>query len=94
MDYIKTSIRRTSAINDTKIKYLLVADTKIYEVTSINWLHSYLEAKETDLSVDDVPESELWDIGEFENFKIRLINGNGVAKVIDFGEWVERHKGV
>lgn len=55
-------------------------------------LHSCLEAKETDLSVGDVPESKLWDIEEFEDFKIRLVNGDGVAKVIDFGEWVKRHK--
>ncbi len=79
--------------NDIKIKYLSVLN-KIYEVTSINWLHSCIEAKETDLSVGDVPESELWDIGEFEDFKIRLVNGEGVAKVVDFGEWVKRNKGV
>ncbi len=78
--------------NNTKIKYLLVAN-KIYEVTSINWLHSFLEAKETDLSVGDVPESELWDIEEFEDFKVRLVNGDRMGEVIDFGEWVERHKG-
>jgi len=69
-----------------------MADTKIYEVTSINWLHSCLEAKETDLSVGDVPESELWDISEFEDFRIRLVNGEGMARVIDFGEWIRTHK--
>jgi len=90
---MKTIVRRTQTINDTKIKYLLVAN-KIYEVTSINWLHSSLEAKETDLSVGDVPESELWDIAEFEDFKIRLVNGDGVGKVVDFGEWKERNKRV
>ncbi len=67
---------------------------KIYGVTSINWLHSSLEAKQTDLSVGDVPESELWDITEFADFRIRLVNGEGVVRVIDFEEWVERHKGV
>lgn len=68
-----------------------MADTKIYEVTSINWLHLCLEAKETDLSVDDVEGSELWDISEFEDFHIRLVNG-GTAKVIDFLGVVEGHK--
>ncbi len=67
---------------------------KIYEVTSINWWYSCIEAKETDLSVGDVPESELWDITEFADFKIRLVNCNGAGKVIDFGEWVEMHKRV
>lgn len=72
--------------NNTKIKYLSVAN-KIYEVTSISWLSSYLEAKETNLSVDDVPESELWDISYLADFKIRLINDNGViAEIIDFTE--------
>ncbi len=82
-------VRRIPTINDTKIKYLLVVN-KIYEVTSINWLHSCLEAKETDLSVVDVPESELWDVVEFEDFKIRLVNS--VGEVIDFLEWVKGHK--
>ncbi len=86
-------LRRIPAINDTKIKYLSVAN-KIYKVTNINWLHSYIEAKETDLSIGDVPESELWDITEFEDFRIKLVNGDGMTKVIDFGEWVKRNKGV
>ncbi len=65
---------------------------KIYEVTSIDWWYSCIEAKETDLSVGDVPESELWDISYFADFKIKLVNGNGAGKVIDFGEWKERNK--
>ncbi len=92
MDVKRNKIfRRISIINDTKIKYLSVLN-KIYEVTNINWLHSSLEAKETDLSVGDVPESELWNVAGFADFKIRLVNGNGVAKVADFGEWKERNK--
>ncbi len=83
--------RRIQAINDTKIKYLLIADTKIYEVISINWLHSYLEAKETDLNIGDVPESELWDISYFEDFRVRLVNGSGKTEIIDMAEWLEQH---
>ncbi len=71
-----------------------MAGTKIYEVTSINWWYSCIEAKETDLSVGDVPESELWDIAEFGDYEIKLVNGGDVAKVIDFREWVEMHKRV
>lgn len=70
-------------INETKIKYLLVVD-KIYEVTSINWLHFALEARETDLNVGDVPDNEVFPIEDFSDFKIRLVNGSGVAKIIDF----------
>lgn len=87
-------IRRIQAINDTKIKYILVADTKIYEVISINWVHSEIEAKETDLSIDAVPEAELWDISYFEDFRVSLINGDGgIAGIIDFTEWVKGHRG-
>ncbi len=88
--------------NISKIKYLLVVD-KIYEVTSIDWQHLYLEARETDLNVGDVEASELWDISDFDNeFTIRLINNYGDSgerrgsergEIIDFAELVERHKG-
>ncbi len=79
------------SILGTKIKYLSVAN-KVCKITSINWLHLYIEVKETDLSVGDVSRSKLWDITEFEDFKIRLINGDGVTKVIYFVEWVKRRK--
>ncbi|EOS46903.1 hypothetical protein C810_01735 [Lachnospiraceae bacterium A2] len=82
--------RRNQAINNTKIKYISVLD-KVYEVISIQWLHSYLEARETDLSIDDVPESELWDISYFEDFRVRLVNRKGEAKIIDMAEWLDQH---
>lgn len=87
--YMKEKSRRISAISDTRIKYLLVAD-KIYNVTSINWMHFSLEAKETDLFVGGVPESEVWDISYFEDFKIRLVNGSGV-EIINFEEWTRKN---
>jgi len=64
---------------------------KIYEVTSINWLHFCLEAKETDLSVGDVPESEVWDISDLEEFEIRLVNDAGGADIIDMVAWKMEH---
>lgn len=69
-------MKEDTKINDIKIKYISVAD-KIYKVTSINWLHLYLEAKEADLSADDVEESELWDISDLGEFCVRLVNGGG-----------------
>lgn len=69
-------MKEDTKINDTKIKYLSVAD-KIYKVTSINCLHFALEAKATDLSADDVEESELWDISDLGEFCVRLVNDGG-----------------
>lgn len=83
--------RRIQAINDTKIQYISVVN-KVYEVTSINWLHSYLEAKQTDLNIGDVPESELWDISYFEDFRVRLVNSSGKTEIIDMAEWVKGYR--
>lgn len=77
-------------INNTKIRYLQVED-KLYEVTKISFFYMTVEASETDLAVDDVPEDELWDIGEFRNYKVRLTNGSGgMAEIVDFSEWKKR----
>ena len=75
-----------------KILYLSVADTKIYKVTDIDFCSLIIEAKETDLNIDDVPESELWDISYFEDFRVRLVNWKGEAKIIDMEEWLEENK--
>lgn len=55
---MKIALRRIPAINDTKIKYLSVADTKIYKVTDIDFCDMTIEASETDLAIADVPEDE------------------------------------
>ena len=67
-------LRRTQAINDTKIQYISVAD-KIYKVTDIDFRNLTIEATETDLSIADVPESEVFPVEEFGEFRVRLING-------------------
>ena len=67
-------MRRTQAINDTKIKYLSVADSKIYKVTDIDFRNLTIEATEIDLSIADVPEDEVFPVEEFGEFRIRLIN--------------------
>lgn len=86
----KFSLRRNRTINDTKIKYILISG-KIYKVTSINWQHLTLEAEETGLCVDGVPESELWDVSELEEFRIRISNGKKKADVIDMAGWLMEH---
>lgn len=46
-----------------------------------------IEAVETELTVDNVPGDEVWDIGEFERYKVRLVNNGGMGEIVDFGEW-------
>jgi hypothetical protein len=43
-----------------------------------------IEGVETDLTIDDVPECEVWDLEEFKNYKVKLINGSGKAEIVDF----------
>jgi len=75
------------------MKYISVNKTsKIYEITKISFFYMTVEAVETDLTVDDVPESEVWDIGEFRHYKVKLINNGGQAEIIDFNDWREEHK--
>lgn len=69
------NIGRIQTINNTKIKYISVADTKIYKVTNIDFCNLTIEATETDLSNADIPENELFPIEEFGEFRVRLING-------------------
>lgn len=51
-----------------------------------------VEAVETDLTMDDVPKNEVWDISEFEHYKVKLVNNGGQAEIIDFNGWKEKHK--
>ena len=83
--------------NILKIKYLLVADLKVYKVKDIDFHNLTIEATRTDLSIVDVPESEIFPIEDFREFRIRLINGDSVGMgevsgdVIDFAEWIRTH---
>lgn len=88
---MKKAGRRKTDINNTKIKYLKVID-KIYEIKQISFYYMEIEAEQKDLTVDDVPEDELWDIGEFERYKVKLVNGSGKAEVVDFSDWVNGRK--
>lgn len=59
-------------------------EDKIYEIKKVSFFYMEIEAEQTDLIVDDVPESELWDIGEFKNYRVKLINNGGKAEIVDF----------
>ncbi len=60
--------------NISKIQYISVAD-KIYKVNLIDFHNLAIEATETDLSIADVPENEVFPVEEFGEFRVRLING-------------------
>ena len=46
----------------------------------------------------DIPEDEVFPVEDFEDYRIRLINGDGggmreaSGDVIDFGEWARKHR--
>lgn len=73
------------------MKYISVAN-KIYEITKLLFFYMSIEAVETNFTINDVPESEVWDIWEFEHYKVKLINSGGNAEIIDFEDWKEKHK--
>lgn len=62
---------------------------KIYKVTDIDFCNLTIEAIETDLSIADIPENELFPIEEFGEFRIRMCNGGnsgGKGEIVDFAE--------
>ena len=76
--------------NDTKIQYINVLG-RIYKVTSISFYHMRIDASETDLTIADVPEAEVWNVREFENYTVRLINNGGHAEILDFSKWKRKN---
>lgn len=77
--------------NNTKIKYLNV-EGKVYEVTRISFFYMEIEASETDLTIDDVPEDEVWDLEEFKNYRVKLVNNGGMGEIVDFEEFKNRNR--
>lgn len=67
-------MRRIQEINDTKIQYISVID-KIYQVKNIDFSNLTIEAIQTDLSIVDVQESEVFPVEELGEFRVRLVNG-------------------
>lgn len=85
-------LRRAPTINNTRIKYISVADSKIYTVTEIDFHNLTIEAIETTLSIANVPKNEVFPVEEFGEFRVKLHNGGGIGEVIDFAEWVKRNR--
>lgn len=51
-----------------------------------------IDASETELSITNVPEAEVWNIGDFKNYTVRLVNNGGHAEILDFSEWKRKNK--
>lgn len=77
--------------NITKIKYIKLRD-KIYQVNRISFFTMSAEASETNLIVSKVPEDEVFDISDFRDFKVKLINRDPAAEIIDLEEYKSRRK--
>lgn len=82
-------MRRILKINETRIKYIRVLD-KLYEIEKISFYYFTVTAKETDLTISDVPVEEIFDITDLKDFKITLRNWHG--NVVDFAEYVKNRK--
>mgnify|MGYP000039003926 CR=1 FL=1 len=73
--------------NISKIKYILIGG-KIYKVTDISVAELYIEAVETELSIAEIPDNELWKIEELVGqYQIKLINRQKTIKVINIDQW-------
>lgn len=77
--------------NITKIKYIKVQN-KIYQITKLSFFTMSAEATETDLSHADIPEEEIFDVSDFRDFKVKLINRMPAAEIIDLEEYKSRRK--
>lgn len=79
--------------NNTKIKYLKLPGNKIYKITDISFLHATIRAVESPPSAASIPEYEVWDVEEFKNYKITLINNGGRAEIVDFNAFLSQKNG-
>lgn len=76
---------------NTRIKYIKIADdSKLYSVEKISFYDFTVVAKENDLTVDDVPAEEVFDITDFRDFKVTLRNGCG--NVVNFADYAKNRK--
>lgn len=52
-----------------------------------------IRAVESLSSAPSIPEDEVWDVEEFKNYKITLINNGGSAEIVDFNVYKSRKNG-
>ena len=63
---------------------------KIYRVTHISFFTMELVAEETTLTAAIVPEDEVFDVLDYNNLKVTLVDLDGRAEVIDLKELSRR----
>lgn len=52
-----------------------------------------IKAVEIQSPAASIPEDEIWDIEEFKNYRITLINNGGRAEIVDFNAFKSRKSG-
>ena len=52
-----------------------------------------LRAVESLSSAASIPDDEVWDIEDFKNYKITLINNGGRSEIVDFNAYMSRKSG-
>ena len=72
-------------MSTSKIKYINLLN-KIYRVTHISFFTMELVAEETTLTAAIVPEDEVFDVLDYNNLKVTLVDLDGRAEVIDLKE--------
>ena len=77
-------------MNNTNIRYIKISD-KIYQITDISFFYMSIEATETNLALVDLREDEVFDFEFFKNYKVKLVNNAGNAKIIDFEDWKNKN---
>lgn len=80
------NVNQEDTKNITRIKYISIGG-KIYKVTDISVAELHIEAAETELSTDEIPENELWDIEELGQYQIKLLNRQRKIKIINIDQW-------
>lgn len=56
-------------------------------MSNISFSDMHIQAVETDLDTLDIPDSELFDLLELDEFSISFENKKGQAEIICFDEW-------
>lgn len=68
---------------ETKIKYIQIKD-KLYEITDISFYHMTIRAVELSQPAARPEENEIFDVTDFKEFKVTLVNNGGQGEIIDF----------
>lgn len=76
-------------MSTSNIKYINLLD-KIYHVTHISFFTMELVAEETILSAATVPEDEVFDVLDYPNLKVTLVDLDGQVEEIDLKELSRR----